>query len=93
VKTDFPVIVVEGEKDVNNLEALGFVVTSGSGGAGKWLPEYAEPLNGGNVIVIPDNDEAGRKHAEMVARSIAGKVKRIRMLELPGLPEKGDASD
>ena len=45
------------------------------------------------MIVIPDNDDAGREHADEVPRSLAGKAARIRLLDLPGLPDKGDVSD
>ncbi|MBI2844858.1 MAG: toprim domain-containing protein [Armatimonadetes bacterium] len=87
------ILVVEGEKDVVNLEKLGFVATCNSGGAGNWDPEHAKHLCDANVIVLPDNDQPGRLHAESVARSIDGSAGRIRLLRLPGLPEKGDASD
>ena len=87
------VFVVEGEKDVETLARLGIVATCNPGGAGKWREAYADQLTGADVIVLPDHDKAGRDHAEAVARSLAGKAARIRLLELPGLPDKGDTSD
>ena len=87
------VFVVEGEKDVETLARLGIVATCNPGGAGKWRDAYADQLAGADVVVLPDHDKAGRDHAEAVARSLAGKAARIRLLELPGLPDKGDASD
>jgi len=87
------VFVVEGEKDVESLARLGIVATCNPGGAGKWREAYADQLTGADVIVLPDHDKAGRDHAEAVARSLAGKAARIRLLELPGLPDKGDTSD
>lgn len=87
------VIVVEGEKDADALAKLGFVATSSSGGAEKWRKEYAESLRGRDVVVIPDNDEPGRRHAQQVARSLEGVSLRTRVIELPGLPPKGDTSD
>jgi len=45
------------------------------------------------VCILPDNDVPGRAHAEQVARSLTSKAKEIRVLTLPGLPEKGDVSD
>ena len=45
------------------------------------------------IVILPDNDDAGRNHANDVARSLAGKAARIRVVELPGLPDKGDVSD
>ena len=38
------VLIVEGEKDVDRLTALGFVATTNAGGAGKWRPELSRPL-------------------------------------------------
>jgi putative DNA primase/helicase len=44
-------------------------------------------------VILPDNDEPGLKHAHDVESKLSGIAKRIRILELPGLPEKGDVSD
>lgn len=90
---DTPVFVAEGEKDVDNVRALGLVATCNAGGAGKWRPHHAKFLQGRDVVILPDNDEAGRKHAEQVRESLAGIARSVRMLELPDLPAKGDVSD
>jgi putative DNA primase/helicase len=44
-------------------------------------------------VIIPDNDEPGRKHAEQVRESLTGIARSVTVLELPGLPPKGDVSD
>jgi hypothetical protein len=93
VQSGLPVFIVEGEKDVMNLEALGIVATTNPMGAGKWRPEYSEFLKGAEVVILPDNDEPGRKHARQVAESLKGLAKSVKVLELPGLPEKNDVSD
>lgn len=90
---DAPVFVCEGEKDADNLTALGLCATSNHGGAGKWKADHAKHLAGRAVVVIPDNDVPGRKHAEQVAATLAGIALETRILELPDLPAKGDASD
>jgi hypothetical protein len=91
-----PVILVEGEKDAEALRKLGFTATCNPQGAGKWLPEYNAMLAGRKVMVIPDNDQAGRDHAVTVVGNlfIAG-LRQIRVHQWePGeLPEKGDISD
>ena len=87
------IIIVEGEKDANNLVKLGFVATCNSGGAGKWKPEFKKYFKSTKVVIISDNDTPGKKHAEKIARSLYGTAKEIRILELPGLPNKGDVSD
>jgi hypothetical protein len=88
-----PVFVVEGEKDVDRLWSMGLVATCNPGGAGKWKPEYAKTLRGRHVVVIPDNDKAGTDHAADVARSLCGIAASIKVIELPGVPSKGDVSD
>jgi putative DNA primase/helicase len=85
--------VVEGEKDVLTLAGHGIPATCNAGGAHKWDPTFADYLAGADVVVIPDNDKDGHEHAQEVASSLAGKAARIRILDLPGLPEKGDVSD
>lgn len=87
------VYVVEGEKDVHALERLGLTATTNSSGAGKWCADYTESLRGAHVVILPDNDGAGRKHAEAAAGACAGRTASVTLLALPGLPEKGDVSD
>jgi putative DNA primase/helicase len=45
------------------------------------------------VVILPDNDQPGREHAEQVAHFLVGAAKEIKIIHLPGLPEKGDVSD
>lgn len=90
-----PVFLVEGEKDVAAMESLGLVATCNPGGAGKWQDNYTATLTDRQVIIIADKDSAGRNHAELVARKLHGKAKRILVVELPdrtGIPVK-DAAD
>ncbi|MFH0775350.1 MAG: AAA family ATPase [bacterium] len=87
------VFIVEGEKDADNLRSLGFVATCCPGGAGKWKQEYNEYFKGKKVVVIPDNDEPGRKHGQDVANNLKKVAKSVKVVELPDLPEKGDITD
>jgi hypothetical protein len=41
----------------------------------------------------PDNDEPGRAHAHSIATNLAGVASEVKVLDLPGLPPKGDVSD
>jgi putative DNA primase/helicase len=86
------IFVVEGEKDADRLTETGLYATTNPMGAEKWRDDYNVHFTGADVIIVPDNDEAGRKHAEQVARALSGVAASVRMLELPGLPEKGDVS-
>ena len=87
------VYVVEGEKDVETLRALGLVAATNPGGALKWRPEYNAELRGRNVVILPDHDDVGRRHAADVARSLVEVAASVRVVDLPGLTEGGDASD
>ena len=73
---------------------IAITATCNAGGAGKWRAEHATYLKGADVVVIPDNDEPGRKYAEAVTKSLAGIAARTRILKLPGLSvEAADVSD
>jgi len=87
------VLIVEGEKDVHTLEAAGFVATTNAGGAGKWRAEFAEYFAGREVIILPDNDAQGEKHAQDVITKLGDAPALVRLLRLPGLPPKGDVTD
>lgn len=75
--------IVEGEKDADNLIALGFCATCNVGGAGKWLNGYTDALKGKHVVLCGDNDDPGRKHIEMIYDSLSMKVASIKILKLP----------
>jgi putative DNA primase/helicase len=87
------VVIVEGEKDADNLRAAGLVATTNAEGAEKWQARFAAILAGKRTVVIPDNDDTGRKHAARIAASLRGKAASVKVLALDGLPEKGDVSD
>ncbi len=84
-----PVVVVEGEKDADNLARIGVLATCNAGGAGKWTAEHSEFLRGRHVTIVPDNDEAGQNHAQQVAQSLHGIAESVRMVELPDLARQG----
>lgn len=88
-----PVFGVEGEKDVDRLIELGLIATTNVGGAGKWRSEYNRWLQGRHVVILPDNDEPGHKHAMEVAQNLLTGAATVKMVKLPDLPPKGDVSD
>jgi hypothetical protein len=90
---DQPVFIPEGEKHVDALQLLGLVATCNPFGAGSWKPEYSQSLAGRHVVILPDNDEAGRDHGTQVAASLAGIAASVRRVYLRGLPAKGDVID
>jgi 5S rRNA maturation endonuclease (ribonuclease M5) len=90
---DDTVWIVEGEKDADLLQSLGLIATTCAMGAGKWRQSYTDTLAGRNVVILPDNDGPGLKHAREVADQLAGAKCLVRLAELPDLPPKGDVSD
>ena len=90
------VFVVEGEKCVDALKApivaLDCAVCN-PGGAGKWREEHSKALQGKKVIILPDNDEPGQAHAAQVAQSVYPYAASVKIINLPGLPLKGDLVD
>ncbi|MCE5314439.1 MAG: phage/plasmid primase, P4 family [Armatimonadota bacterium] len=94
IERNVVIFLVEGEKDVHSLhDKLFLSATCNAGGAGKWQPTYSKSLTGADVVILPDNDIPGREHAGRVAQALQGYAKSVRVLELPGLPDKGDVSD
>jgi hypothetical protein len=103
IASEHTVLCVEGEKDVNNLWAIGIPATCNPDGASepdkkpKWYSEYSEQLRGADIVVIPDNDPSGYAHAEITVKMSLGMVKRVRYLDLakhwPECPKGGDVSD
>jgi hypothetical protein len=85
-------IVVEGEKDADTLIAWGIPGTTNAGGAKNWTAEHTDALAGKDVVILPDNDEAGGEHFAVVAGALAGKARTIRRVALSSLP-KGDVTD
>ena len=92
VAQERPVFVVEGEKGANAAVKLGVPATC-SGGTNSWRSKFAGHFKDATVIILPDNDEAGRKYADQVARSLTGVAASVKVLALPGLSEHDDLFD
>ena len=94
------IIWVEGEKCADALNALGYTATCTIGGAGMLSENTASKfdfshLRNKDVILWPDNDEAGKKLARIVeAQAKAAGAKSTMMLKIPSTKEeKWDAAD
>ncbi|MBA7624783.1 hypothetical protein ES703_32195 [subsurface metagenome] len=87
-------IIVEGEKDVETLERLGFVATTNPMGAGKWKAEYNQYCENRLIAIICDLDEAGKRHGLSIAYSLHGTTTETRLIFLDrDLPEHTDVTD
>ena len=90
---DDDIYSTEGEKDCETLVRLGLLATTFGGtgdGAPAVLPDY---FVNRNVVIVADNDEGGRQHAEHKAAMISATAKSVRIIYFPDLPEKGDVTD
>lgn len=73
--------IPEGEKDADNLAALGLVATTNPGGASKWSHLSSDDaLHGRRACIIADNDGPGQAHAQDVARRLHGKATDVRVI-------------
>ena len=95
--------IVEGEKCCDAVNAMGIknvIATTSQGGAKRgslWkeflrlFPSIAEK----RIRIFPDNDEGGREYARTVAIAFltANPLADVKIVELPGLPPKGDFCD
>ena len=93
LNSEGPVYITEGEKDSDRLAREGFTATTSPGGAGKWREGYNTWLKDRDVVILPDNDEIGMKHAIQVANAIHGLANNVKVVQLPGLEDHGDVSD
>ena len=94
------VVWVEGEKCAQALIDEGIPATCTLGGAGALTRKNAEkfdftPLRGKDLIIWPDNDDAGRRLAEIVREvALESDADTVTILQSPtGKPPKWDAAD
>lgn len=86
-----PVVVVEGEKCVEALRAIGATATTSGGATSAGAADW-NPLKGKKVILWPDFDESGMLYAKEVAHELAsaGIVPHVVDVAKLDLPPKGD---
>lgn len=74
------------------MRSLGFVATTSAHGAKSPQKTAWSPLAGRDVIILPDNDDAGGAYAEEVSQLLSrlNPAPQVRIVELPELPEHGD---
>ena len=89
------IVVLEGEQCCDAARTLGYIATTSAGGAQSPTKTDWTPLAGRDVVILPDNDAPGRAYAETVAKILTGlqPPARVKIVELPGLPDHGDIVD
>lgn len=97
VKSGKPVLLCEGEKDVETVRAWGWIGTTNQGGAKNWKDHLDEDLRGADIVILNDNDDAGRQRVLIRGAALRKVAKRVRVLDIakhwPDAPEKADVSD
>ena len=93
-------LVVEGEKAASCLHSLDLLGVSAQGGAGKAAGGAWDGLLGvPRIVFCPDNDKPGERYCRDAAAALVActtpdsPLPELRLLRLPGLPEKGDVCD
>lgn len=83
------VFVVQGERDVHALEALGLTATTNPLGPLQWTEAHADFLRRAETVVVPDGDRSGRVHAARVLTTLRGRARTAALLLLPVGPREG----
>ncbi|MDE3055573.1 MAG: AAA family ATPase [Verrucomicrobiota bacterium] len=78
------IFLVEGEKDADKLSGYGLITTTSSESL-KWTEDFTIMLTDADVILLFDMDETGIKRKDLLCDHLYSKVKRLRVVELPGL--------
>jgi hypothetical protein len=80
------VYITEGEAHADRLWELGLVATSFCMGAEKsHLTQNVSVLKDRSVVILPDIDQAGHRHAQKAAQQLQGVAHSIKVLQLPGM--------
>jgi hypothetical protein len=98
IRSATTVIVTEGEKAADAAISCGFAATTSAGGADSASKSDWSTLAGKHVVIIPDNDDAGRKYANTVAslcrKSAAATIKIVDLAQhCEGMAEHDDIHD
>lgn len=78
------IFLVEGEKDADTLAGHGLIATTSSESL-KWIDEFTETLEDADVVILYDMDKTGFERRDLLCHSLYEKVKRLRVVDLPGL--------
>lgn len=85
--------ITEGEKDADRLAALDLRVTTNSGGASNWPSSITHYLEGYDIIIVEDNDDAGRKRSDKLLQEFKPIANSVKIMRFEDLEEHGDVSD
>jgi hypothetical protein len=86
-----PIFYTEGEKDCDNVRALGLFATCVAGSV--WTPEIAAVLKGPRYCLSRRQRQAGPRKGSKAGQALHGIANSIRVASFAELPEGGDVSD
>lgn len=87
-----PIFIPEGEKDADTLIKQGYTAFA-YGGVNDWQSDFATLVQGADVYILADNDEAGKRVAETIQNDIKAVTKSSKIIvPMPDTP-KADVSD
>lgn len=78
------IFLVEGEKDADRLAQLELSATTTQTSL-FWHKEFTEILREADVAILYDMDKTGLDRRDLLCKELNGLVKRLRVLDLPGL--------
>ena len=83
----------EGRRQSRQASVL-VATTASEGASAKWAPELTQYFKDRHVVILPDADEPGRKHAQKVAKALYDVAASIKVVDLfPGRSDGYDVSD
>lgn len=78
------IYLVEGEKDAHTLLNHTLIATTAPGSL-EWHDEFTPQLKDADVVILYDNDKTGLKRRDLLTQKLYGRVKSLRVVDLPGL--------
>ncbi len=77
-----PIFLVEGEKDADRLTSHNLIATTSTESL-KWNDEFTQILTNADIVLLYDMDKTGLERRDLLCASLCGKVKRLRVVDLP----------
>jgi putative DNA primase/helicase len=84
------IYVCEGEKATDAARELGLAAVTSSHGSSAAAKTDWTPLEKLDVVILPDNDTPGDKYARDVTKILVKHGARVKVVNLPGIPDGGD---
>lgn len=81
---EMTIFLVEGEKDADRLLS-GLLIATTTKGSLEWEEDFTQIIKNADVVILYDYDKTGIKRKDLLCSALYGQVKRLRVVELPGL--------